>query len=127
MDWLRTLTVMSVQVRYKVKLLLCLIKEHAIKTYGQVEVELYALLSSAIDGGQWSASSLKEVVHLSKLQLSNASFKDFAAVMFQVEVFWVVMPRGVVVGYQRFRGSFCFHLHPEDLILKLQVPSICST
>jgi hypothetical protein len=31
--------------------------------------------------------------------------------IFQVEVFWVVTPCSVVVGYQRFRGSCCRHLH----------------
>jgi len=30
--------------------------------------------------------------------------------MFQVEIFWVETPCGVVAGYQRFRGE----LHPED-------------
>jgi hypothetical protein len=33
-----------------------------------------------------------------------------AAVMFQVEVFWIVTPCGVVIGYQRFRGTCCLHL-----------------
>jgi len=32
--------------------------------------------------------------------------------MFQV-VFWVVMPCGVVVGYQSFRGLCCLHLQGE--------------
>jgi hypothetical protein len=31
--------------------------------------------------------------------------------VFQVEVFWIVTPCSVVVGYQRFRGSCCLHLH----------------
>jgi len=30
----------------------------------------------------------------------------------QVEIFWAVMPRGVVVGYRRFGGPCCLHLHP---------------
>jgi len=38
------------------------------------------------------------------------SFEAFTAVMFQVEVFWVVTPCNVVVGYQRFRGPCCFCL-----------------
>jgi len=29
---------------------------------------------------------------------------------FQVEVFWVVMPCTVVVGYQRFGRPWCLHL-----------------
>jgi len=30
----------------------------------------------------------------------------------KVEVFWLVTPCSVVVGYQRFRGPCCLHLHP---------------
>jgi len=52
-------------------------------------------------------------------------------VMFPFEVFWVVTPCSVVVGYQRFRGPCCLHIkgvlsyhnttrhhNPEDLDLK---------
>jgi hypothetical protein len=34
----------------------CLTKHHAMKTYWGVEVYLYALLTSALYGGEWSAS-----------------------------------------------------------------------
>jgi hypothetical protein len=40
----------------KVKLSLCLIKYHAMKTYGRMEVQLHASLTSTLDGGKWSAS-----------------------------------------------------------------------
>jgi len=33
-------------------------KHHAMKTYGRVDVEPPALLTSAQDGGEWSASHL---------------------------------------------------------------------
>jgi uncharacterized membrane protein YgcG len=33
--------------------------------------------------------------------------------MFQVQVFWVVTPCSVVVGYQCFGGPYCFHLQGE--------------
>jgi hypothetical protein len=49
--------------------------------------------------------------------LLDARFEVFAVVKIQVEVFWVVKPRSVVTGYQRFRGLCCLHLHelhPED-------------
>jgi len=36
-----------------VKLFLCLIKHHAMKTYGEVEVYFQAFLISALDGGEW--------------------------------------------------------------------------
>jgi hypothetical protein len=42
--------------RIKVKLSLCLTKHHAMKTYWGVEIQLHALLISALDGGEWSAS-----------------------------------------------------------------------
>jgi hypothetical protein len=34
--------------------------------------------------------------------------------VFQVDVFWVVTPSSVVVGYQRFGGPCCLHLQGED-------------
>jgi hypothetical protein len=42
-----------------------------------------------------------------------ANFEAFAAVMFQIEIFRVVMPCSVVVLYRRFRGPFCLHLQGE--------------
>jgi hypothetical protein len=33
----------------------------------------------------------------------------FCVFSFQIEVFWVVTPCSVVVGYQRFRGPCCLH------------------
>jgi hypothetical protein len=41
--------------------------------------------------------------------------------MIQVEAFWVMAPRSVVVGYERFTGPCCLHLQgedPEELDLK---------
>jgi hypothetical protein len=40
-----------------------------------------------------------------KLKLLKCSLEAFMA-MFQVDVFWVVTPYSVVVGYQRFRGPW---------------------
>jgi hypothetical protein len=42
-------------------------------------------------------------------ELLDARFDAFTAVI-QVEVFWVVTPCNVVVGYQRFGGPCCFQL-----------------
>jgi hypothetical protein len=41
------------------------------------------------------------------------SFKAFMVMMFQVEIFWVVTPCNVVVGYQCFRGPYCFYIQGE--------------
>jgi hypothetical protein len=44
------------------------------------------------------------------------SFEAFTAVMSRVEVFWVVTPCSVVVGYHRFRGPCCLHLRNVDIL-----------
>jgi len=41
------------------------------------------------------------------------SFVVFTAVKIQIEVFWVVMPYSVAVGYQNLGGSCCLHLQCE--------------
>jgi len=41
------------------------------------------------------------------------SFMAFTAVIFDVEVFWVMTPCSVVVGYQCFRGLCCLHLQGD--------------
>jgi hypothetical protein len=40
-------------------------------------------------------------------------FEAFTAVIFQVEVFWIVTPCSVMVGYRRCRGPCCLHLQDE--------------
>jgi hypothetical protein len=51
---------------------------------------------------------------------TDLNFEAYRAVMFQVEVFWVVTPCSVVVGFRRFRGP-CHNTtrrhNPEDLDL----------
>jgi hypothetical protein len=44
------------------------------------------------------------------------SFETFMAVVFQVEVFRLVTPCNVVVGYQRFRGLCYLHLLDCDAV-----------
>jgi len=41
---------------------------------------------------------------------ATASFEAFRALIFRVELFWVVSPCSVVLGYQHFTGSCCLHL-----------------
>jgi len=43
----------------------------------------------------------------------------------KVEVSWVVTPFRVVVGYQRFSGPCCLHLHPGHL--KRRYPATTTT
>jgi len=50
---------------------------------------------------------------LSWKQCVYTNFGAFAAVMFQVDVFWVVTPCSVVVECQRFGGLCCFLLRGE--------------
>jgi hypothetical protein len=38
-----------------VKLSLCVIKQRAIKTYGEVEVQVYKLLTSALEGRRYTS------------------------------------------------------------------------
>jgi len=43
------------------------------------------------------------------------NFEASTVVMFQVKIFWVVMPRNIMVGYQHFGGPQCLqleHLYP---------------
>jgi hypothetical protein len=47
-------------------------------------------------------------------KVRKARFEVFTAVKMQVEVFWVVTSRSVVVGYQRFGGPCCLHLHGNE-------------
>jgi hypothetical protein len=44
------------QVKKKVNLSLCLIKHYTMKAYGRVDVEIHIFLTSALAGGEWSAS-----------------------------------------------------------------------
>jgi hypothetical protein len=37
----------------------------------------------------------------------------YKATKFLVEVFWVLTPRSVAVGYQHFRGPWCLNLQGE--------------
>jgi hypothetical protein len=55
------------------------------------------------------------------IDFREARFEALTVVMFQIEVFWDVMPCTVVVVYHRFRDH-CYHIHntrnnPEDLDL----------
>jgi hypothetical protein len=55
----------------------------------------------------WSFRSYQFVyphtVLLVQTPRGNVNFEAFTAVMFEVEVFWVVTPCSVAVGYRRFR------------------------
>jgi hypothetical protein len=62
--------------------------------------------------------------------LACARFEVFTVEKIQVEVFWVVTPCSVVVGYQRFRVPCCLHLNPENLsrgLLSCDAVQCCGT
>jgi len=44
-----------------------------------------------------------------------ATSEVFTAINIQVEVFWVVTPGSVMVGYWRFGGSCCLHFQGEEV------------
>jgi len=46
-----------------------------------------------------------------------AKFEVFTEVKIRVEVFWVLTPCNVAVGYQRFGGACCLHLQGEVFTL----------
>jgi hypothetical protein len=46
----------------------------------------------------------------------DATFGVFTAVKIQVDVFWVLTPCSVVVGYQRFRDPRYLHLMGFDAV-----------
>jgi hypothetical protein len=39
----------------RIKLSLCLTKNYAMETYGGVEIQFHAFITSETDGGEWSA------------------------------------------------------------------------
>jgi hypothetical protein len=43
-------------------LFLCLLKNHAMNAYGEVQVWFHAFLAQSVDGGEWSGSSLGRFV-----------------------------------------------------------------
>jgi hypothetical protein len=52
----------------------------------------------------------EELCCTSKEWNTSQRFEDFTAVMFHVQVFWVVTPCSVSGGYRRFGDSCCLHL-----------------
>jgi hypothetical protein len=49
-----------------------------------------------------------------EISWKNSTYEVFTAVKIQVEVFWVLTPRTVVVRHQRFRSPCCIHFHGES-------------
>jgi hypothetical protein len=45
----------------------------------------------------------------------NVIFEAFTAVKIQVEVFWVMSPCSVMIGYQLLRGPCCLHVHQTKM------------
>lgn len=46
----------------KVMLALCLLKNHAMRVYGKVQVWFHAFVTQTVDGGEWSGSRLGRFV-----------------------------------------------------------------
>jgi len=56
------------------------------------------------------------LLEVKETEIYFASFEAFTATMFEVEVFWVVTPCNVVVGYQLSRDPCCLHLMGCDAV-----------
>jgi hypothetical protein len=69
------------------------------------------------NGTTFNANRINGIPQLVNLttHLIYTSPHALTVVMFQVEVFWVVIPCSVMVGYQRFRGPCCLHLQSSEL------------
>jgi hypothetical protein len=52
----------------------------------------------------------------------HAKFEVFTVVKIQVEVFWVVMPCSIMVGYKRFRGPSWLYTYMPFLPVPLTSP-----
>jgi hypothetical protein len=68
------------------------------------------------------------IYHATRTHHTYVHFNFLTSVAFQFDVFWVVTPCSVVVGYQqRFRDPCCLHLHnPEDLEVTLTSKTLVS-
>jgi hypothetical protein len=53
---------------------------------------------------------MQKLIFACHCETNSLSFEALTAVMFHVEVFWVVTLCIVVIGYQRFGGPCCLHL-----------------
>jgi hypothetical protein len=54
----------------------------------------------------WSVTEVDKIWH-------DVRFEVSMTMKIQIEVFWVVMPCSVVVGYKYFKGPCWFHLQGE--------------
>jgi hypothetical protein len=56
--------------------------------------------------GDWRKLIERKVINCGRYEV-------LTAVKMQIEVFWVVTPCDIVVGYQRFEGPGCLHFRVE--------------
>ena len=72
MHFIRNITYrIMLQIQVKVKLSSCLIKYHIMKTYGAMEIQLHAFLTSALYGGEQSVSHLGHFISSKTAPLSQ--------------------------------------------------------
>jgi len=65
-------SVMSIKLfLLKINFVLCLIKHHAVKSYGAVEVVTHAFLTLVVDASEWSAFCPKRLTFLHKHAVSS--------------------------------------------------------
>jgi len=60
------------------------------------------------------------------LRIQYSTFEAFTTVKIQIEVFWIVTPGSVAVGYMCFGGLCCLHL-PSHTMSRSRRPGLQSS
>jgi hypothetical protein len=56
---------------------------------------------------------------------SRVGFEVLMAASMKMAVFWIVALCSLVEVYQRFRGTYCLHHHPDTEIILFTYPRTC--
>jgi hypothetical protein len=99
--------------------ILCLIKYHAIKSYGRVEVKLHAFLTFALGGGEWSASHpqpLQSCIFFLYINASSYCNTTFCCVLLKhkthivTKLSYVIVQDACIVFVEIYLSNYCTRL-----------------